>query len=443
MTRQIYPVGDTVPLGELPENMHAWLIKRGQHGEPRDAFVRGVVPVRKPRAHEVTILVMAAGINFNGVWAALGKPVSVFGFHDGEYQIPGSDAAGIVWAVGSEVRRVKVGDEVVVHCGQVDADDEEALGGDPMLSRTQRIWGYETQVGAFAQFATVQSQQVLFKPRALSWEQSASYLLKLATAYRMLFGHPPHTVKPGSRVLVWGAAGGIGSFAVQLCSLVGASAVGVVSSDDRSAYVRALGATGVVNRSEFRCWGRLPPCESPDYQTWLSEAKRFGRAVWAQFDTEQSPDIVFEHPGEDTFALSCFVAARGGMIVYCGATSGASLTFDARYGWMHQKRIQGSHFASMKQAAQANRLVIEGQIVPPHASVFEWDDLAHAHQRLYENVRGGANLVVRVGARAGDAQRTLPSETNESTAEKRSANDNGLNLPDSRNSICTRQLAPM
>ena len=417
MTKHIYPVGDTVPLGELPENMHAWLLKRGRHGEPLDAFVRGVVPVRKPRAHEVTILVMAAGINFNGVWAALGKPVSVFGFHDGEYQIPGSDAAGIVWAVGSEVRRVKVGDEVVVHCGQVDTDDEEALGGDPMLSRTQRIWGYETQMGAFAQFATVQSQQVLLKPRALSWEQSASYLLKLATAYRMLFGHPPHTVKPGTRVLVWGAAGGIGSFAVQLCSLVGASAVGVVSSDERAPYVRGLGATGVVNRSDFRCWGRLPPCESADYQTWLSEAKRFGRAVWAQFEAEQSPDIVFEHPGEDTFPLSCFVAARGGMIVYCGATSGASLTFDARYGWMHQKRIQGSHFASMKQAAQANRLVMDGQIIPPVASIFEWDELPNAHQHLYRNLRGGANLVVRVGARADDARRGRPSQSNELIAE--------------------------
>ena len=71
------------------------------------------------------------------------------------------------------------------------------------------------------------------KPQHLSWEESGCYTLTLATAYRMLFGHPPHALKPGMNVLVWGASGGIGSMAVQICKAVGANAIGVISDDDK------------------------------------------------------------------------------------------------------------------------------------------------------------------------------------------------------------------
>ena len=165
---------------------------------------------------------MAAGVNYNGVWAGLGKPISPFDVHKAEYHIAGSDAAGIVWAVGAKVKRWKVGDEVVVHCNQDDGDDEECNGGDPMFSPSQRIWGYETPDGSFAQFAKVQGRQLMARPKHLTWEESACYTLTLATAYRMLFGHRPHILRPGHNVLIWGASGGLGSMAVQLCATAGA-----------------------------------------------------------------------------------------------------------------------------------------------------------------------------------------------------------------------------
>ena len=114
------------------------------------------------------------------------------------------------------MRRWKVGDEVVIHCNQDDGDDEHCNGGDPMYSPSQRIWGYETPNGSFAQFTNVQSQQLMARPKHLTWEASACYTLTLATAYRMLFGHAPHELRPGQNVLVWGASGGLGSFAIQL-----------------------------------------------------------------------------------------------------------------------------------------------------------------------------------------------------------------------------------
>ncbi|HIC65816.1 MAG TPA: crotonyl-CoA carboxylase/reductase, partial [Paracoccus sp.] len=186
--KDLYEIGEMPPLGHVPKQMHAWTIRRERHGEPDKAMQIEVVDTPVIDSHEVLVLVMAAGVNYNGIWAGLGQPISPFDGHKADYHIAGSDASGIVWAVGDKVKRWKVGDEVVIHCNQDDGDDEECNGGDPMYSPTQRIWGYETPDGSFAQFTNVQAQQLMPRPRHLTWEESACYTLTLATAYRMLFG---------------------------------------------------------------------------------------------------------------------------------------------------------------------------------------------------------------------------------------------------------------
>jgi crotonyl-CoA carboxylase/reductase len=200
--------------------MYAWTIRANRHGLPETAFEVEIVPVWDIGSDEVLVYVMAAGLNFNGVWAAEGVPSSVLQIHKHDFHVAGSDASGIVWAVGSAVTRWKVGDEVVIHCNQVDGDDEECNGGDPMLSTSQRIWGFETPDGSFSQFTRVHKSQLLPKPGQLSWPESACYMLTLATAYRMLFGHDSVRIQPGQSVLIWGAGGGLGAFAIQLCRLV-------------------------------------------------------------------------------------------------------------------------------------------------------------------------------------------------------------------------------
>jgi crotonyl-CoA carboxylase/reductase len=396
--------------------MHAWVIRKDRHGAPEQAMQLEVVPTWTIGPDEVLVLVMAAGVNYNGVWAAQGKPISVLDVHQHPFHVAGSDAAGIVWAVGARVRNWKVGDEVVVHCNQVDGDDEECNGGDPMLSPSQRIWGYETPDGAFAQYTRVHQSQLIRKPTHLSWEASACYMLTLATAYRMLFGHQASKLTPGQNVLVWGASGGLGAFAVQLCKLVGANAVGVVSNQQRADYVMALGAKGVINRNEFDCWGQIPDIGTPAYAHWLKEARRFGRAIWNVLGEQTNVDIVFEHPGEATFPVSCLVAKRGGVVVFCGATSGYKLTLDARYVWMHQKRIQGSHFAHMKQAVEANRLVEASLINPCLTETFDWAEIAHAHQRMASNSHPCGNMAVLVGAAARGSGIAVPQSSAEAVA---------------------------
>src|SRR6187397_1086989 len=238
--------------GELPATMAAWVIREERQGEPVDAFQIEEIEVPEPGAFEVIVRVMAAGVNFNNVWAAFGKPVSVFGYGDHpEYghHIGGSDASGIVWKVGEGVTRWKPGDEVVIHCNQASYEDVEVHGLDPMAAPSQEIWGYETTWGSFAQFTKVQAQQLLPKPKNLSWAESSAYGLTYFTAYRMLIDQCK--LQAGHNVLIWGAAGGLGVFATQLCKAAGANAVGVVSSAEKGELVKQLGAVGYINRNEF------------------------------------------------------------------------------------------------------------------------------------------------------------------------------------------------
>ena len=397
-TKDLYEVGEIPPLGHVPARMHAWAIRRERHGDPDTAMQVEVVETPEIDSYEVLVLVMAAGVNYNGVWAALGVPISPFDIHKAPYHIAGSDAAGIVWKVGDKVKRWKLGDEVVIHCNQDDGDDEQCNGGDPMFSPSQRIWGYETPDGSFAQFTRVQAQQLMKRPQHLTWEESGCYTLTLATAYRMLFGHRPHILRPGHNVLVWGASGGLGSFAIQLINTAGANAIGVISDESKRDFVLELGAKGVINRKNFDCWGQLPTVNTDEYKTWFGEVRKFGKAIWEITGKGNNVDMVFEHPGEATFPVSTFVVKRGGMVVICAGTTGYNLTMDARYVWMHQKRIQGSHFANLLQASQANQLMLERRIEPCMSEVFDWADIPTAHTKMLRNEHKPGNMAVLVSA---------------------------------------------
>jgi len=384
---------DTEP-GELPATMAAWVIREERFGEPVDAFQVEQIEVPEPGAFEVIVRVMAAGVNFNNVWAALGEPVSVFRYHpEDDHHIGGSDASGIVWKVGDGVTRFKPGDEVVVHCNQASYEDPEVHGLDPLAAPSQRIWGYETSWGSFAQFCKVQAQQLLPKPKHLAWEEAASYGLTYFTAYRMLIDRCK--LQAGHRVLIWGAAGGLGVFATQLCALTGADAVGVVSNDDKGKLIEQLGAIGYVNRSQYAGMMRQGG-ESPDQElARFKESRRFGKAVVEVLGG--SPDIVFEHVGKATFPTSVLVAKPFGKVVICGATSGYQLDFDVRYLWMRQKEIIGSHFANAWEATKANELIEESKIRPVLWKTMGFDGVAEAHQLLRDNKHLG-KIAILVGA---------------------------------------------
>jgi crotonyl-CoA carboxylase/reductase len=199
-------------------------------------------------------------------------------------------------------------------------------------------------------------------------------------------------------VLVWGASGGLGSYAIQLINTAGANAIGVISDEDKRDFVMGLGAKGVINRKDFTCWGQMPIVNTPDYKAWFNEVRRFGKAIWDITGKGVNVDMVFEHPGEATIPVSMFVVKRGGMVVICAGTTGFNLTLDARYLWMHQKRLQGSHFANLKQASAANKLMLERRLDPCLSEVFPWDQIPDAHMKMLANAHKPGNMAVLVSA---------------------------------------------
>lgn len=406
MTKEIYAIGETPPLGTVPKNMHAQLIRESRFGEPKNAFQDEVIAVPDIKDDEVLVYVMAAGVNYNNVWAAMGIPINVIRARKktGEtedFHVGGSDASGIIYRIGKDVKNFKIGDEVVVHCGVWDRDDPHVvLGKDPMFAPSQKIWGYETNYGSFAQFTKVQAHQCLPKPKHLSWEAASAYMLVGATAYRMLHGWTENRVQPGDPVLIWGAAGGLGSMAVQICSAAGALPVAVVSSDDKIEYCKKLGAVGVINRNKFSHWGMMPHWKDTEhYNLWLDGCKNFGKAFWEALGERRAPRIVFEHPGESTIPTSVFLCDTGGMVVVCAGTSGYNATLDLRYHWMRQKRLQGSHFANDVQAKGINDLVMDKKVEPCLARTFKWEETGVCHQLMKENKHPSGNMAILVNAR--------------------------------------------
>ena len=378
--KDLYEIGEIPPLGHVPEKMHAWVIRQERHGPPDKSFQLEVVPTWPIGEDEVLA-------PRDGGWRQLQRRLGRARPADHAVQraqaalhIAGSDASGVVWAVGTKVKRWKVGDEVIVHCNQDDGDDEDCNGGDPLLSPSQRIWGYETPDGSFAQFCRVQSRQLMHKPAICPGKNQPAIRsrsrppIACCSAIRRTRSSPATTC--------WCGAPPAGSaFSASSWSPPRAPTPSAWSpTNSKAEYVLNLGAKGVINRKEFKCWGQLPPVNSAEYNDWTKEARRFGKAIW-DITGKRDVDIVFEHPGEQTFPVSCLVVKRGGMVVFCAGTTGFNLTFDARYVWMRQKRIQGSHFAHLKQASQANRFVLEQRIDPCMSELFGWNKHpARAHE---------------------------------------------------------------
>lgn len=383
--------------GELPRTMAAWVLRPEREGNLATAYEVEEVEVPEPGPFEVVVRVMAAGVNFNSIWAALAEPISIFPYGDHPqwgHHIAGSDASGVVWKVGAGVTRWKPGDEIVIQANHASYEDPEVHGLDPLAAPSQLGYGYQTTWGTFAQFAKVQAQQLLPKPPALSWVDSSSYAVTYFTAHRMLINKCD--LQAGHNVLVWGGAGGLGVFADQLCRAAGANALAIVSSPEKGEVAKQLGAVDYIDRTEFaemvRRGGETPAEEKRRVAATRAFAKRVRELLG------DSPDIVFEHVGKEVFPTSVFTVKPFGKVVTCGATSGYQLDFDVRYLWMRQKQIVGCHAFNAYEAWRANELVHEGKIRPVLWRALDFDQLPEAHRLVDENQHIG-KIAIRIGAR--------------------------------------------
>ncbi|MFI9154914.1 crotonyl-CoA carboxylase/reductase [Streptomyces sp. NPDC053367] len=366
------------------------------------------VPTPEPGPGEALIAVMASSVNYNTVWSAIFEPVPTFSFleryarsdapgaarHDQPYHVLGSDLSGIVLRTGPGVRRWKPGDRVVAHCLSIELRSPDGHD-DTMLDPDQRIWGFETNYGGLAELSLVKENQLMPMPAHLTWEEAAASGLVNSTAYRQLVSRNGARMKQGDVVLVWGAAGGLGSYATQLVLNGGGIPVCVVSGRRKADLVRSMGAELVIDRAEedYRFW-KDPT--TPDPKEW----RRFGSHI-RRLTGGEDPDIVLEHPGRDTFGASVYVTRRGGTVVTCASTTGYRHEYDNRYLWMSLKRIVGSHFANYTEAWAANRLIARGMVHPTLSTVYPLSAVGTAAQDVHRNRHSGKVGVLCLAPREG------------------------------------------
>jgi crotonyl-CoA reductase len=344
---------------------------------------------------EALVAVMASAINYNTVWTSIFEPLSTFGFlrrygrtsplgkrHDLPYHVVGSDLAGVVLRTGIGVHAWKPGDRVVAHCLSVELESPDGHN-DTMLDPEQRIWGFETNFGGLADLALVKANQLMPKPGHLTWEEAAAPGLVNSTAYRQLVSRNGANMKQGDTVLIWGASGGLGSYATQFALNGGATPVCVVSSPAKAEICRKMGAELIIDRNAegYKFWRDE---HNQDPREW----QRLGAKI-RELTGGDDPDIVFEHPGRETFGASVYVTRRGGTIVTCASTSGYEHSYDNRHLWMKLKRIVGSHFANYREAWEANRLIAKAKIHPTLSKVYPLEQTGRAATDVHHNAHQG------------------------------------------------------
>jgi len=363
--------------------------------DPRKSLHVDDVPLPELAPGEALVAVMASAINYNTVWTSIFEPVSTFRFlerygklseytkrHDLPYHIVGSDLAGVVLRTGPGVNAWQPGQEVVAHCLSVELESPDGHD-DTMMDPQQRIWGFETNFGGLAELAIVKSNQLMPKPAHLTWEEAASPGLVNSTAYRQLVSKNGANMKQGDVVLIWGASGGLGSYATQMALNGGAIPVCVVSTPEKAEIVRSLGAELIIDRSAegYKFW-------KDEHNQDPKEWQRFGKKI-RELTGGEDPDIVFEHPGRETFGASVYVTRKGGTIITCASTSGYMHQYDNRYLWMNLKRIVGSHFANYREAWEANRLIAKGKIHPTLSKTYALEEVGTAALDVHHNKHQG------------------------------------------------------
>jgi alcohol dehydrogenase len=290
----------------------------------RKLELRDTLPAPPPAAGEVQVRVKAVALNHIDVWGWRGMAFA-------KRQLPlvvGAEAAGEIAAVGPGVTAFKPGERVVMYgaltCGHCKACRE---GRDNLCENVSGIMGFHID-GFARELVTMPERLVIGAPAAVAFRDAACAPIAFSTVQHMLFDNA--RLESGETVLVHAGGSGIGTVAIKMAKAIGCTVITTVGDDAKAEKARALGADHVIN-----------------YRT-----DRFEGAV-RKLTAKKGVDVVFEHVGADTFNGSLLCLKRGGRLVTCGATSGASTTFNLMQLFQQQYRIIGSFGASMRNIRES------------------------------------------------------------------------------------------
>jgi zinc-binding alcohol dehydrogenase/oxidoreductase len=303
-----------------------------------EVLVLEEAPDPEPGPGEVLVRLRASALNHLDVWIRKGLPSVP------KPRILGADGAGVVEALGDGVTGFELCKRVVLNPGiEVGGGRIHVIG--------------EHGDGTNAELIAVPATNVHPIPDGLSFEEAAAFPLVFETAYRMLVTRAG--LREGEWVLAWGIGGGVSTAALAIAKALGARVLVTSSSEAKLERARELGADATVNHA------------TGDVKAAVQEATA-GHGI----------DVVVENVGEATWATSLQVAAPGGRITVCGATSGPNPPAALHRIWWKQLSILGSTMGTGEDFAGAYELVASGRALPVVDSVLPLDEIRAAHERL-------------------------------------------------------------
>lgn len=322
-----------------------------QHGGP-EVLKYTDAPEPAVRANDVLVRVKACALNHLDLWVRRGMPnVPIPLPH-----IPGSDIAGEIAQIGSDVTTVRVGQKVVlaplVSCGKCAA----CVAGLDNRCRQATNLGYFVD-GGCAEFVRAPEVNCLAYPENLSWEEAASVPLVFQTAWHMLVVRAE--LQAGEDVLILGAGSGVGTAAIQIAKFLGARVITTASSDEKLAKGKELGADFLINHKT---------------QKIRDEVRRI--------TNKKGVEVVFEHVGTATWEDSLGSMAPSGRLVTCGATTGYDAKIDLRVLFAKQISLLGSYMGVKSELHTVMKLVAAGRLKPIVDRIFPLAEAAAAHAYL-------------------------------------------------------------
>jgi NADPH:quinone reductase-like Zn-dependent oxidoreductase len=320
-----------------------------QHGG-NDVLQYGERPTPEPGPGEVRVAIRAAALNHLDIFVRNGVPDVPLP------QIPGADGSGIVDALGPGVAEPSVGQSVLIQPGLYCGACEFCRAGEQSVCVTYGILG-EHVAGTFAEFVVVPARNVFPIPNGMSFVEAAAFPLVYQTAWRMVVGRG--AVRAGETVLIHGAGGGVAGAALEIALLTGARVIATTSGEEKLRWAREAGAELVV-----------------DYRR-----EDVAKAVRAHTD-KRGVDVIIDSVGEATWMSSLRMAARGGRIVTCGATSGPNPKEEIRLIFWKQLSILGSTMSSDHEFRAMLSAVAAGRLRPRIDRVYPFAEARAAYERM-------------------------------------------------------------
>ena len=335
-------------------------IRIHQHGD-FDVLLIDEIQKPVPLDTQVLVQIKAAALNHLDLFVRQGIPGVPLPI------IMGSDGAGIITEIGSNVKNLKIGDEVIIvpfkSCGTCNSCKSEQ----EQLCNNYQVRG-EHLNGCQAEYISVDEKYLLPKPKSLSFAEAAAFPLAYMTAYHMLTSKVQ--LKSNQTILIWGASSGIGSGAIQIAKNLQVNVITTIGSEDKRKYAKNLGADFVINYLEENVAAKVK-----------------------EFTEGNGVDVVFEHPGKSTFHTSMRVLKTGGKIVTCGATTGPIVNLDLRHLFIKHQQIIGSTMGNRNDLIELIELIKNDKIKPIVGQIFPFHKIQNAHKMLEEGKQLGKIVI--------------------------------------------------